>query len=251
MKKLIFIMLVFMFSASVYSFEPKSEFKKANDLFNDGKYDKAAETYNSLIDSGFKESEIYFNLGNSYFRLEKIPHAILCYERARRLNPGDADINFNLKLANLRIIDKFEPIPKLFFVEWYEQAVRLLYSGDWSIVLIVSAWVFFISLVFLFYSSITLVRKIVLITTFVSLFVMPISSFFGYKAYIYENDVNQGIIFNPSVYVKSAPDPGSTDLFILHEGTKIVVTESIDNWIQITVENGDIGWIQKNEIEVI
>ncbi len=251
MKKLILIMIVFLFSASVYSFEPKSEFKKANDLFNDGKYDKAAETYNSLIDSGFKESDIYFNLGNSYFRLEKIPLAILCYERARRLNPGDADINFNLKLANLRIIDKFEPIPKLFFVEWYEQAVRLLYSGNWSIVLIVSTWLFFISLVFLFYSQITSVRKIVLITTLLSLFVMLISSFFGYKAYIYENDVNQGIIFNPSVYVKSAPDPGSTDLFILHEGTKIAVTESIDNWIQITVENGDIGWIQKTEIEVI
>jgi tetratricopeptide (TPR) repeat protein len=251
MNKLILLMIVLAFSVSVYSYEPKSQFKQANDLFNNGQYSQAAEIYTALIDNGYKESDIYYNLGNSYFRLEKIPLAILNFERARRLDPGDEDINFNLKLANLRIIDKFEPVPTLFFIEWYEQAVRLFYSGNWAIILVVSTWLFFISLIFLFYSQIASIRRIVLITTILSFFVILISGFFGYKAYIFENDVNQGIIFQPSVYVKSAPDPGSTDLFILHEGTKIYVTESIDNWIQIKVENGDIGWIKKNEIETI
>ena len=78
-----------------------------------------------------------------------------------------------------------------------------------------------------------------------------ISSFLGYKSYVYENEKNEAIIFNPSVYVKSAPDPGSTDLFILHEGTKVIINESIDNWLQIRVENGDIGWIKNDEIEII
>lgn len=250
MKKI--ILIIFLFSTfSLYSIDSKIEFKKANDFFNNGDYNSAAEIYNNLLENGFKENEIYYNLGNTYFRLEKIPLAILNYERAKKLNPSDEDINFNLKIAYLRIVDKFEPVPKLFFIEWYEQIVRLFYSGDWGILLVVSVWIFFISLVLVFFSSNSSLRRTVALTTFISLFLIMISSFLGYKSYVYENEKNEAIIFNPSVYVKSAPDPGSTDLFILHEGTKVIINESIDNWLQIRVENGDIGWIKNDEIEII
>jgi tetratricopeptide (TPR) repeat protein len=251
----VIISIAFIFTifgrVEISAYTPKDSFKKGNELFNAGQYQGAAEIYNTLLDSGYHESEIYYNLANTYFRMDKIPLAILNYERARKLNPGDDDINFNLKLANLRIVDKFEAVPKLFIYEWYEKTVRLFYSGVWGYIAVISSWVFFITLIFLFYSRLANVRKFMVTLAFISLLLLVVSGILGYKAYQFENATNEAIIFNPSVYVKSAPDPGSTDLFILHDGTKVIITESIDNWIQIRVENGDIGWIKQNEVEII
>jgi tetratricopeptide (TPR) repeat protein len=226
-------------------------FKQANDYFNAGKYELSADLYSSLIDSGYKESEIYFNLGNSYFRLNNIPAAILNFERAKRLNPNDEDIDFNLKLANLKIVDKFEPVPKLFFLVWFEEAIALLYSGVWGYVIVGSIWIFFTCLLCLFIGFAPKLRTWFLFLMIASLILSGAAGLFGYKAFKYENSQNAAIIFNPSVYVKSAPDPGSTDLFILHEGTKIHIMETIDKWIQIKVENGNIGWIKQDEIQII
>ena len=244
-------LLTFLSRVEIFAFTPKDAFKKGNELFNAGQYEGAAEIYNTLLDSGYYESEIYYNLANTYFRMDKIPLAVLNFERARKLNPGDEDINFNLKLANLRIVDKFEAVPELFIYQWYELTVRLFYSGVWGYIAVVSSWVFFISLIFLFYSKLANLRKFMVTLALISLILLAVSGILGYKAYQFENATNEAIIFNPSVYVKSAPDPGSTDLFILHEGTKVIITESIDNWIQIRVENGDIGWIKQDEVEII
>ncbi|MBX3043366.1 MAG: hypothetical protein KIT33_05620 [Candidatus Kapabacteria bacterium] len=249
--KLFIFNLIFLASISFLVSAPDDDFKKANDFFNQGSFLEAAELYNQLIEEGYRESEVYYNLANTYFRLEKIPLSILNYERARKLNPGDEDINFNLKLANLRIVDKFEPVPKLFLIEWYEVIVRFFYSGVWGTISVISSWVFFTSLLILFFSNLPSFRKYLSLITIISFFSIFISVYFGYEAYHFENSKVEAIIFNPSVYVKSAPDPSSTDLFILHEGTKVYIRESIDSWLQIRVENGDIGWIQKNEIEVI
>ncbi len=250
MIKVWYIILLFFF-VSVNSFSKLNDFNKANELFNAGEYKASADIYEALIDEGYKESEVYYNLGNSYFRLNNIPKAILNYERAKKLNPSDDDIDFNLQIANLKIVDKFEPIPKLFLIEWYETLITLLYSGDWGYVIVSSVWLFFILLFLIFFGFFPGIRKYLVLLLFISFTIVLISSFFGYKAYKNENTQNYGIIYQPSVYVKSAPDPGSTDLFILHEGTKILIMEGIDNWIQIKLENGDIGWIDKSTIEII
>lgn len=250
MIKVWYIILLFFF-VSVNSFSKLNDFNKANELFNAGEYKASADIYEALIVEGYKESEVYYNLGNSYFRLNNIPKAILNYERAKKLNPSDDDIDFNLQIANLKIVDKFEPIPKLFLIEWYETLITLLYSGDWGYVIVSSVWLFFILLFLIFFGFFPGIRKYLVLLLFISFTIVLISSFFGYKAYKNENTQNYGIIYQPSVYVKSAPDPGSTDLFILHEGTKILIMEGIDNWIQIKLENGDIGWIDKSTIEII
>lgn len=226
-------------------------FKKANDYFNNGEYELSRQLYESLLDSGYHESEIYYNLANSYFRLNNIPAAILNYERAKRLKPNDDDIDFNLKLANLKIVDKFEPVPKLFIFIWLDYIMNFLYSGVWANIIIISIWVFLASLFVLIINFAPKFRLWFLFLLFSSLIIAGISSVFAYKAYQNEQSKNKAIIFTPSVYVKSAPDPGSTDLFILHEGTKIHIMDAIDDWIQIKVENGDIGWINNKDIEVI
>ncbi|MDX9791530.1 MAG: tetratricopeptide repeat protein [Candidatus Kapabacteria bacterium] len=251
MRLIIYITVLFISFGSSVAFSPKDEFKMANDLFNNGNYSDAAEKYHTLLDSGYLESEIYYNLGNSYFRMDDIKSAILYFERAKKLNPGDEDINFNLKLANLRIVDKFEPVPKLFFIEWYEYAIMIMYSGVWGTVLVISVWTLFLSLTFLLFSRLAGIRKLFVIVLFLSFFTIVFSGLLGYKAFDYETSKNEAVIFNESVYVKSAPDPGSTDLFILHEGTKVLLMESIDNWLQIRIDNGDIGWIKNDEVEVI
>jgi tetratricopeptide (TPR) repeat protein len=251
MKLFIIIISFFILSVDLFSYSSVDEFKKANTAFNAGEYEQAAIIYKELLDSGYVESEVYYNLGNSYFRLNKIPQAIINFERAKRLSPNDDDIDFNLQLANLKIVDKFEAVPKLFFIEWYEEILHLYYSGTWGIVLIASTWVLFISILVIFVSNFQPIKRILLFLTVISLITILISAFLAYKSYENENSKNKAIIFNESVYVKSAPDPGSTDLFILHEGTKIELMENIDDWIQIRLENGNIGWIKKNVIEII
>lgn len=251
MKKYLIIPIFLILAIELFALNAADEFKKANEYFNKGDYQKASSLYQTLIDSGYKESEIYYNLGNSYFRLGSITYAILNYERAKRLDPTDDDIDFNLKIANLKIVDKFEPVPKLFIIEWYESVVNLFYSGSWGIIIISSIWVFFICILLLLFMKLPGLRKFISLLAFISLTLFFISGILGYYSYKHENSKNQGIIFNPSVYVKSAPDPGSTDLFILHEGTKVIVMEYIDKWIQIKVENGNVGWIKRNEIEII
>jgi tetratricopeptide (TPR) repeat protein len=252
MKKLITLFIFILIAyVDISAYSPKDEYNTANNEFNSGDYSKSAARYQTLIDSGYKESEVYFNLGNSYFRLNNIPMAILNFERAKKLNPNDDDIEFNLKIANLKIVDKFEPVPKVFFVEWYEIMIQLMYSGSWGILTVASCWVFFISIVLLLFAKLSGLRKSITLLAFISLLAIFVSGFLGYKAFMNENSDKQAIIFNPSVYVKSAPDPGSNDLFILHEGTKVTLTESIDNWLRIKLENGNIGWIKLDEIKII
>ncbi len=249
---LIIITMLFFFAEISYCNDiTKETFEQANEAYQNGNYLKSIEYYNQIIENGFIASELYYNLGNAYFKLKKIPEAILNYERAARLDPSDEDIKFNLKIANLQTLDKIEPLPKLFYQQWWEYLANWLSSGTWSIVMICFIWLFFISLAgFLFIYS-TIIKKISFLVAIFS-FVFAILSFiFAETNYSEETSKDCAIIFSESVYIKSSPDIESTDLFILHEGTKVEVMEKVGDWIKIKLANGNVGWLPENTIEII
>jgi tetratricopeptide (TPR) repeat protein len=252
MNKIIIILcFLLIVPAALFGFDSNNKFKEANNLYNSGKYKDAAQIYEELLNNGYRESIVYYNLGNAYFRLNKIPHSILNYERARILDPLDDGIVFNLKLANLKIIDKFEPIPKLFFIEWYETFIDYTNSNTWAFLFLI-----FFCFTFLLLSGFALfakaeARKKLFRSTVLVLILSIISMFFAFKTYNSENERLNAIIFNPSVYVKSAPDLGATDLFILHEGSKVKILDRVGNWIEIKIENGNVGWIPKEALQII
>lgn len=250
MKK--FTLLILLIPIVLFSYDANKEFDRANDLYNSGQYDDAAKIYHTLIDSGYKNAIIYYNLGNAYYRLDKMPQAILYYERAKKLAPMNEDILFNLKLANLKIVDKFEPLPKLFFIEWYDTLLEIGNSDSWSIVFIIFIWLTIITLYLTFWTNFSyLIKKRLFIISIIFFFISILSILLTFRTYYKEKYDKNAIIFSPSVYVKSSPDQNATDLFILHEGTKVQLLDHINDWYEVKVQNGNVGWIQKNNFEEI
>src|SRR6059036_404081 len=128
MKRWYLVLLLFICQTLVAQ-EAVRQFEQANQLYRDGKYDQAAGLYEQVISNGYESAALYYNLGNACFKLKNTPSAILNYERAKRLAPHDEDILYNLRLANLRIVDKIEPIPQIFFIDWWRSLVNTFSSS--------------------------------------------------------------------------------------------------------------------------
>ena len=128
----IFLIAVYTVIGHMTFATPDSLLNKANNHYLEGNFDKAAELYQTLVDSGYHNAELYFNLGNSYFKLNRIPYAILNYERAYLLKPNDEDIEFNLEFARTYTVDRIEPLPVFFLTKWYRSARGMLSSNGWA-----------------------------------------------------------------------------------------------------------------------
>ncbi len=251
MRTLIFILCLFLSFNRLFSEDAISLFKRANEYYKNSDFEKAIELYEKILKIGYESAEIYYNIGNAYFRLGKIPHSILYYERAKKLAPGDDEINFNLQIANLRIVDKIEPIPKFFLIEWIETIRANFSSSTWAIFTIIFSWLIFISLaVFLLVISPKMRKAFFAIAVF-SFLMAIFTIFFSIQTNNLENNDDMAIIFSPSVTVKSSPDMNSITLFTLHEGTKLQIIDRLSDWVKIRIADGNIGWIPENSIEII
>jgi tetratricopeptide (TPR) repeat protein len=222
----------------------ESIWQSANQSYSAGNYAEAANQYELIINSGYESSELYFNLGNAYFKQDQIPSAILYYEKARKLDPNDENIKFNLELANSRIVDKMEPLPEFFLRSWWKGARDIFSSNRWAgtgifffIITLVSFVIFIISIQILH-------RKVSFWAGLVFLSLMLISFLFSYSSYHDYSKQKSGIIFSPTVTVKSSPNEGSVDLFVIHEGTKVLVTDRVENWSEVKLANGNVGWVR-------
>lgn len=243
--------LCFSLFFSVSNGKMKECFEAANKYYASENYDSAAIFYDSLLKSGFESAEIYFNLGNVYFKTGNLPIAILNYERAKRLAPSDDDIDFNLKLANSRTVDKIEGIPPLFYRKLFTDLSRILRTDDWSMVSIISMWLTFIILAIYHVVTRKWLRKLCFFAI-LSFAVLSIGSFIFARSQMSElTSKNEGIVFSASVNIKSSPDESGTDLFVIHEGTKVTILDELGIWNKIKLANGNIGWLQKNTIEII
>jgi len=252
MKNTIIIVLISILAFS-YTFSEnfETEFTKANASYQKGDYLSAIQNYKLIINSGFESSVIWYNLGNCYYKLNKTADAIISFERAKLLAPNDEDIDFNLKVANLRTVDRFQTIPRIFFIDWYDYWKNMFSSEVWSTIMIVLLWFTVLSFAaFLLVWSVS-ARKIFFSAGLVSLVIALVCLFFATKKSTEELNRDNAIVFKPSAYVKSSPDEKSTDLFILHEGTKIKVLDAVGGWKKIKLANGNLGWIQEKAIEVI
>ena len=134
------VVLLLTFIQCAIAQEASLQFEQANQLYRNGEYEQAATMYEQIVMNGYESPALYYNLGNTYFKLKNIPAAILNYERAKRLAPHDDDIAHNLRLANLRVVDKIEPIPQLFFIEWWRLLMGVFSSSGWAVAAIVALW---------------------------------------------------------------------------------------------------------------
>lgn len=224
----------------------------ADKLYGSEKYEEAAKYYESLITNCGVASELYYNLGNCYYKLDDIPHAILNYERALLLNPGDTDIRENLAIARGKTIDKVTPPSEMFFVSWWHNLVNMMSISEWMWVA-VFAFILMLSGVFVYaFFSRLMVRKIGVYSAFVLFFVVLLSNFSACSQRRQLSERSSAIIISPVVSIKSSPSESSTDLFVIHEGSKVeIIDSSVKGWREVKFEEGKIGWLPVESIEVI
>ena len=229
---------------------------KANELYANGEYTLAAEQYESVIADNGVAPEIYYNLGNAYYKMNEIGRSILNYERALLLSPNYADALHNLELAKLRIVDDIPQNEVFFLKRWIGDFVKVFTSNQWlyfSIGLFVLCLVF--AGLFLFGVSYSL-RKT---SFYIALLSLLISILFFVFSGIRKDHVEQrsdAVVMMGVVVVKSSPDKKGTDLFQLHEGTKVTVKSTLNDvlrgeWVEVEVGNGNIGWLEAVCVERI
>ena len=224
---------------------------QADSAYQQEQYQQAAQIYEQLLKQG-ESADIYYNLGNAYYRMDDITHAVLAYERALLLSPGDADVRFNLQMARSKTIDKIVPESEMFFVTWYRALVHLMSVDAWGRMAIVSLLcALLLVLVYLFAQRIWL-RKVGFFGGVLLLVVFLAANVFGFQQQRSLHHRTGAIIMRSAVSVKSTPSQNGTDLFILHEGTRVnIIDDTMRGWREIRVADGKSGWVELKEIEII
>lgn len=235
----------------MFSSNPQSLVEIANNAYNKGLYDSALTTYNKVLEQNLESGELYYNIGNAYFKNNDIASAILYYNKAKKLLPNDASIDYNLSIANSMIVDKIEKVPELFYKDWWNFFYNAFSSDTWAWFSIISFGLLVISIGLFILSNKRSNRKISFVIGIVFLMLTTFTTTLAYQKYYYNIEHKEAIVFDPSVTVKSSPTQNAVDLFVIHEGTKVRIIDNIDNWVEIKINNGSIGWLPEKTIREI
>jgi tetratricopeptide (TPR) repeat protein len=252
MKQIGIILLVVVVCAGYAAAQnPESTFQQANQLYQQGKVVEAKDLYETILRNGYVSGDLYYNLGNAYYKAGNIPRAILFYERAVRLIPSDDDLRHNLQLANLMITDRIEPAPRLFIWDYWDGLKDLLSIRSVT-------WIAYLGYLLVVVSIATIVlarryalRKAGLIVGGVSgvMFVLCLILFFAKLSDV--NRTDEAILQSGIVTVKNSPDSKSSDAFVLHGGVKVKIVDRVGDWVKIRLVDGKVGWMEVTAAEAI
>ncbi len=252
MKKIFSLSVVLLFIPLIMLADSaKTLFERANEYYAKGDYEKTISLCDSLLKNNVESAAIYYNLGNAWFKLDDVSKAILYYEKAKKIDPNNEDINYNLQLANTRIADRIVPVPEFFLKTWWKKVLFALNEKQWTY-LNIAIFLVFLLFVFLFFiSKDSNIKKSTFLFSIIFLILSIISGFIGYRSYKTKITHNTAVIFTPTVNIKSAPDDKSSTIFILHQGSKVNLLEESANWEKIKIANGSEGWLLKSDFEKI
>ena len=226
--------------------------QEADEAYKKGQYQQAIKHYQQLLNEGGYSAEIYYNLGNAYFRTDNITQAMLSYERARLLAPGDQDIRFNLEFARSKTIDKITPQSEMFFVTWYHSLVNLFSVDTWACTAVGSICLVVVLLLVYLFASRMVLRKVGFYGAVCLLLLFGLSNLFAYQQRQLLTERRGAIVVAPTVVVKKTPSAGSTDEFVIHEGTRVDITDkTIAGWRAVRIADGREGWVLEKQIEEI
>ncbi len=222
------------------------------EAYQAGRWADAVEAWSEIEASGYVSSDLYYNLGGAYFKNDDIARAVLYYERALKLNPADKDARFNLDLVSSMVQDKIEVLPEFFLTKWMRSLCWMLSSNAWAwIAVVLFALALALGLLYFLGSSVAR-RK----TGFIcGIVVMALSVFAAGMAFWQRADyfdAGSAVVVSPVSNVKSAPsDADAKDLFVLHEGTKVLLLDELGSWRNIELSDGRQGWVRSGDLEVI
>jgi len=250
LKYLIIAFILFITNNSIFA-NTEDIVKKASDAYQNHDYKKAIALYEELLNDNYSSEELYYNLGCAYFQNNDIASAALYFEKAYALNPTDEDITHNINIVHSRLQDKIESIPPIFYKRWYQHFTKMFTLQSWTIISLLSFTIsLFLVLVYLL-SGVMKWKKIgFYAAVFVGIiFILSIIS--CQEHYKMRNNENYAIIFTPTVTTKSSPDENSKNLFVIHQGTKVELTDNVGDWYEIKLANGSVGWLLVSDVRTI
>jgi tetratricopeptide (TPR) repeat protein len=246
------LLILVLTAGSVFSQEERSaKFKKGVDYYSSSNYQEALKEWTDIYNTGYRSATLDYNIGNAYFKINNVPGAILFYERALLLKPADNSINYNLQIARSLVVDKFEEIPELFFVRWFNFLSLLLSTNVWAVISVISFILFMMLLSLYIYSSRYRMKVLSFWFSLLLLIVSASSLAFTMRNKSLVYDSHKAIIFAPSINGKSSPDNSGTDLFVLHEGSKVSIEDTVGDWYEIKLSDGNKGWVPANSLTII
>lgn len=240
-------------SVSATMAQPTSaeHWEMGNKAYMDGAYDKAVEEYSAILEGGEYSMELYYNLANAYFKMEKIGKAILYYNKALRIAPSQEDVLHNLAIAETRTKDKITAVPEFFLHRWMRVVRNSVSCNAWgALSLLFFALILTFALLFLLASRLG-VRKAGFYGALCSLLLFAATTAFAISS---RNDIlteDEAVVMSSAISVKSSPDRSATDLFVLHEGTKLRIVAEFDEWVEVVIADGKKGWTERKNIETI
>lgn len=254
MKKRYYVEIILVFLLifkPAFASEATDLMQKAGTLYQQEKYEQAAQIYQKLADSGYEGTSLYYNLGNAYYKSGKLGLSILYYEKALKLSPNDDDINHNLALANSKIVDKVEPLPKFFLFEWWESILAFFPLSGWTYLVYALYIILLILIGIYFFSRSAKIQKNSLYAGVGSLFLLAIAIALMVVKLNREVSNENAIILEPTAIAKVSPDSNGGDAFVIHEGSKVSIIDNVNNWVEIKLTDGKVGWLNKNNLGVI
>jgi tetratricopeptide (TPR) repeat protein len=242
MKRITLILSLFF---ALNSFAGEQLFLQANSEYANDNYSTAISLYDSILTKGLESSKLYYNLGNCHYKTQDWANAIWHYEKSLQFDKNEKTLQ-NLELAKLKIIDRIEPLPQLFYKKWWNNLIQLLSTKTWQILALLFIW---ISLISKLIKQVNNSKKEYFSRFFITLALALL--FITYSSFQENHTKKEAVIFTKTVIVNSAPTSNSTNLFPLHSGTKVVIIDIIGDWINIKIANGNSGWILHNSVKVL
>ena len=225
--------------------------QRGNNFYKNEQYEEAISVYKRVIENNHESAPLYYNIGNSYFRLGRLGYAILYYEKALKLNPADEDAQYNLRLANARIVDKIKELPEVPILVYWDIIVTSFTLDVWLTVFVVF-WLLFLGCIAVYFlvGRMRIQRLSVMFGLF-NLTMIFIIGIFLISSLHRENTADFGILLNSTVTAKTSPDASQNDAFVIHEGIKFQIEERVSDWAKIKLADGKVGWLLNDTFEAI
>ncbi|MCL1850494.1 MAG: tetratricopeptide repeat protein [Bacteroidetes bacterium] len=246
-----FIILSFSLSGNSIEDSAVIYMQQANVAYQSNDFKDAIELYTKVVDLQYESAILYYNLGNAYFKSGDNARALLWLERACRLAPSNEDIIHNISFIQQKLIDRIEQLPELFIVKWWNNCSKLLTGNQWAVCSIVACTLLVLCLLFILLIRIPWIRSLSVFITVLALFFAIFSIIFSKKESSRYVQHPEGIVMGYVVNVKSTPTEKGSDLFVIHAGLKVGITDRLNEWVEIRLPNGEKGWIQASLLEEI
>jgi tetratricopeptide (TPR) repeat protein len=248
MKKIVIGLLLVLGSnvcmAQLQSVSYNNWFEDGNAAYSEGNYEQALTFYTHVVEVGMESAELYYNMGNTYYKMKQYPMSILYYEKALKLDPGNEDIRTNLEIANLAVVDKINVLPQSFIKRWWNSLKTLFSPDGWAWCSVITFGLLLLCLFAFLMARRSGLRKLGFFVGLLMVACLVLSLVFSIQKYKDLKVQDEAIVMTPTVTVMSSPSENSVGLFVLHEGSKVRILDTAKDWNKIRIADGSVGWLQ-------